>query len=93
VLSISNGFISLDDGRTLRYNEKIFNLTYLNIVKYFTEFHRGLCPPLVLVSYAVEFKFFKLAPSHHKPLPSFVQLPACLLVFPSFDEKHGARFW
>lgn len=78
---LSNGFISLDDGIMLCYNVKVFDLTYANIIKYFAEFHWGLYHPLVLLSYAIEFKFFQFNPAIYHATNLYLHLFNCLLVY------------
>ena len=60
---ISSGFISLDDGVMLYQNNKVFELSADNVKRYFSEFHWGLYHPLVLLSYALEYRFFNLTPA------------------------------
>ena len=92
---ISNGYISLDDNVMLVQNEKVFELSIAGIEKYFSGIHWGLYHPLVLLSYALEFKFFKLDPVVYHTTNLYLHLFNCLLVYWLFlllTEKNWKAF-
>lgn len=60
--SLGNQFVDWDDGEMIYDNPKITSLSWDNISTMFTSSHYGMYHPLVLVSYAVEYKYFGLNP-------------------------------
>ena len=79
--SLTNGFVSLDDGVMLYQNEKILGLSAGNVIKCFTEIHWGLYHPLVLLSYAIEFHFFGLNPAVYHATNLYLHFFNCVLVY------------
>lgn len=79
--SLQNGFVSLDDPVMLVENEKVFELSVDNLKRYFTEIHWGLYHPLVLVSYALEFRLFKLNPVVYHTTNLYLHLLNTFLVY------------
>jgi tetratricopeptide (TPR) repeat protein len=53
---LKNGFINLDDGSYIVENQGIREITYSNIKTWFTTFHQGNYYPLVLLTYALEYR-------------------------------------
>jgi len=60
--SLFNGFVNFDDGRDLLENETVRGFSAANIKKMFTEDHGACYAPLVPLSFAVEYTFFKYDP-------------------------------
>jgi tetratricopeptide (TPR) repeat protein len=60
--SLHNGFSNLDDDKLVYQNPHIMSLSHENLRVIFTSFHYFLYTPVVLLSYAIEFHFFKLNP-------------------------------
>jgi len=56
-------FVNYDDDKLVYQNPKITSLSPAAVKKIFTEDHVGLYHPLVLLSYALEYRFFKLDPA------------------------------
>jgi protein O-mannosyl-transferase len=56
------GFTNWDDQIMVTQNDKIATLNMNSLATYFTTFHERLYHPLVLITYALEFKFFGLNP-------------------------------
>lgn len=55
-------FVNYDDDKLIYQNPKITSLSPTAVKTFFTEDHVGLYHPLVLLSYALEYRFFKLDP-------------------------------
>jgi tetratricopeptide (TPR) repeat protein len=83
--SLLNGFSGLDDPGMLTHNTTIMSLSWQNIYHMFTTIHLGLYHPLVLISYAIEFHFFKFYPGIYHATNLFLHLMNCLLVFRLFS--------
>lgn len=79
--SLKNGFINYDDNVLVTNNIKIKALSAENIKSYFTSFTAYLYHPLVLLTYAVEYHFFKLNPFPYHAANLAFHLGSCLLVF------------
>ncbi|MBL7198477.1 MAG: tetratricopeptide repeat protein [Candidatus Omnitrophica bacterium] len=79
--SLQNGFVSWDDNVLVTENTLIRDLSWKKGAKIFTSFHHGLYHPLVLLSYAVEYKFFKLNPAVYHTTNLILHLFNSLLVF------------
>jgi tetratricopeptide (TPR) repeat protein len=56
-------FVNYDDDKMVYQNPKITSLSPAAIKTIFTEDHVGLYHPLVLLSYAIEYRFFQLDPA------------------------------
>lgn len=79
--SLKNGFINLDDPIYVTGNERITDLSLGGIKNIFTSFHHGLYKPLVLLSFAIEYHFFKLDPFIYHATNLALHLFNCVLVF------------
>ncbi|MFC2149638.1 tetratricopeptide repeat protein [Candidatus Auribacterota bacterium] len=78
---INNGFTNWDDDKQLTENPKITQLTWKNTGNYFIEAHDGLYHPLVLLSFAIEYHFFKFNPTPYHVTNLIFHLFNVLLVF------------
>jgi len=74
-------FVNLDDNLMVTENTKIISLSFQSIKNMFTTFHYGLYHPLVLLSYAIEYKFFGLNPHVYHTTNLILHLFNCILVF------------
>jgi len=79
--SLKNGFTNWDDDILLTGNKLIRNLSWQGLREVFTTPFYGLYHPLVLVSYALEYHFFKLNPLAYHTTNLTLHLINCLLVF------------
>jgi len=60
--SLKNEFTNWDDNEYVTENADIQNLSGRNIKKIFSSFYTGIYCPLTVLSYSVEYHFFKLNP-------------------------------
>jgi hypothetical protein len=90
--SLRNGFTNLDDNVLVTDNAMIMQLTPASVREIFTSFHSGLYHPLVLLSYAVEFRFFKLDPLPYHCTNLLLHLLNCALVFWLFRRIAGNQW-
>ena len=60
--AINSGFAELDDNIMIRKNYPVSHLNKKSISLLFTKRYHGLYHPLVTLSYAIEYKIFKLTP-------------------------------
>ena len=74
-------FVNWDDDRNIIDNTIIQSLTCKNIQKIFTSFFIGHYFPLTMLSYALEYHFFKLSPFPYHLNNLMLHLLNCLLVF------------
>jgi len=58
--SLNAGFSNWDDQIMITQNTKIMSMSWESVKVWFTSFHERLYHPIVLMSYAVEYHFFKL---------------------------------
>jgi tetratricopeptide (TPR) repeat protein len=79
--SLKNGFTNWDDDKMLTNNFKITALTPENLKAILTKPHWGLYHPIVLLSFAVEFHFFKLDPFPYHLTNLILHLINTALVF------------
>lgn len=79
--SLKNGFTNWDDDRMVTQNPKITSLSPGSIKTMFVSPHEGIYHPLVLLSYAVEYHFFKLDPRPYHLTNLVLHLANCGLVF------------
>ena len=76
--SLENDFVNWDDGAMVKENKKIQTLSLQN----FASFHKtSLYHPLVDLSYAIEYHFFKLTPLAYHTTNLILHMLNCLLVF------------
>lgn len=78
---LSAGFVNLDDPVMIVENPYITNLSLSNIKTIFTESYYKLYHPLVTLSYAVEYSFFKLDPYIYHLDNILIHLFNTLIVF------------
>jgi tetratricopeptide (TPR) repeat protein len=78
--SLHNDFTNLDDQVMVYENVKIMHLSLENIKTFFTSFHFGLYHPLVLLSYAIEFRLFGLYASAYHTTNLYLHVFNTLLV-------------
>jgi tetratricopeptide (TPR) repeat protein len=79
--SLKNNFVNWDDNVYVIENDAIRSLSWKKIKDIFTSFHEKNYHPLVLLSYALEYHFFKLNPLFYHLTNLILHLLNCLLVF------------
>lgn len=79
--SLRNGFTNYDDDLYVTENKAITDISLPNIKRIFTSFQLGLYKPLVMLSFALEYHFFKLNPFVYHFTNLTLHLINCLLVF------------
>jgi len=79
--SLFNGFNNYDDNLLVTENQKITALSWNNIKAIFGSFHEFLYHPLVLVSYAIEYRFFGLNPLAYHATNYALHIINALLAF------------
>jgi protein O-mannosyl-transferase len=79
--SLRNEIISWDDDVQIVNNNDIKELTFNNISKIFTNRYFGLYQPLNILSYALEYNFFKLNPLPYHTDNLIIHLLNVILVF------------
>jgi len=79
--SLSNGFVDWDDPEYVYENVSIRTLSPHNIGLFFTQAYVGSYCPLVMLSYAAEYHFFKLDPRAYHATNYCLHLLMTLLVF------------
>jgi tetratricopeptide (TPR) repeat protein len=90
--TLRNEFTNFDDDVLVTGNAMITQLTPGSVREIFTSFSSGLYHPLVLLSYAVEFKFFKLDPLAYHCTNLLLHLLNCVLVFWLFKRVAGNKW-
>ena len=78
---LKNGFTNWDDDLLVTQNPTIRSLSWNNIQKMFTSFHFAHYHPLVLVSFALEYRFFKSDPRVYHTTNILLHITSALLVF------------
>lgn len=79
--SLKNSFTNWDDEFYISQNPDVKNLSLKGIAKLFTTTKLGLYTPLVSISFALEYHFFKLDPAAYHTTNLILHLMNCLLVF------------
>jgi len=80
--TLLNGWVDLDDDIYILENSLIRELSWQGIKKMFTTFHiNGSYNPLVLISWAIDYRFVDLAPWLYHLTNLFLHLGVVLLVF------------
>lgn len=79
--SLKNGFTVWDDPHYVTDNLLIKNFSFSAAGKIITSFHCHLYKPLVLLSFLLEYHFFKLDPFGYHMVSLIIHLLNCLLVF------------
>lgn len=87
---LKNGFTNCDDDRMLTQNEKIRSLSWGSVKKMFAEPHDTIYQPLVLLSYAVEYRFSRLDPASYHATNLALHLINTALVFLIIIKLCGA---
>lgn len=76
-----NGFTNWDDDIYVTKNTIIKNLSWGNLKKIFTSFILGNYHPVTLLSFAIEYNFFKLKPADYHMTNLILHMINCILVF------------
>ncbi len=79
--TLFNGFIEWDDPVYVTENDAVSNFSAQNIKKAFTCSFGGCYCPLVIMSHAVEYRFFKLDPFIYHLTNYLLHISVSLLVF------------
>ncbi len=79
--SLKNGFVNFDDSSYVVKNENIQSFSWNNIYKVFSFFYFGNYHPLTLLSYSLDYHFFKLKPLGYHITNLTLYLLSCILVF------------
>src|SRR3989338_7954965 len=79
--SLYNGFTNWDDGRYVTENPLIRDLSLENTGRIFSSLHHNMYKPLTLLSYSIEYHFFKLDPLGYHTTNLLFHLLNCVLVF------------
>jgi tetratricopeptide (TPR) repeat protein len=79
--SLKNDFINWDDPQYVTENKTITELSWRNIKTIYSSFYMGHYHPLTLLSYALEYRFFKLNPFAYHLTNLILHLLNTLLVF------------
>lgn len=79
--SLKNGFVNWDDDIYVTGNPLIRDSSFKGIIKIFTTLLRGIYKPIALLSFAIEYRFFKLNPAIYHTTNLILHLINCLLVF------------
>jgi protein O-mannosyl-transferase len=79
--SLSNGFTNWDDEAMVTDNWMIKNLSGETVIRFFTTIHQNLYQPIVLLSFSIEYYFFKLDPRPYHTTNLILHLLNCALVF------------
>jgi protein O-mannosyl-transferase len=78
---LKSHFINWDDGLYVTENTVIQNLSFHNVKKIFTSYFGSNYLPLTMLSYSLEYRFFKLDPFGYHLTNLILHLLNCLLVF------------
>lgn len=89
--ALKNGF-NYDDDLYLRENSFIRSLSFHNCKKIFTSFFVGNYQPLSILTYSLEYNFFRLNPFSYHITNLILHLLNCLLVFWLFYLLGGSFF-
>lgn len=89
---LTAGFTNWDDQIMIYQNTKIMSLSWSNIVTFFTSFHERLYHPLVLLSYAVEYRLAGMNPHVFHATSYGLHILNTLLVFWFLNLLTGSNF-
>jgi len=89
---LRNDFVNLDDHRYVTENRLIMDLSWKNIKSILSQFHAGHYHPLTLLSFSLEFHFFKLNPLAYHTTNLLLHLLNSLLVFWLIRWLKGSLF-
>jgi protein O-mannosyl-transferase len=81
VPSLKNDFTNFDDDKYVVDNNSIRKIAPENIKEIFSSFYMGNYQPLAILSYSLEYKFFKLNPTPYHITNLAIHLFNCILVF------------
>lgn len=84
--ALSANFINLDDTAMVINNQYIRDLSIDNVIDVFSNYHYRLYHPIVTISYAVEYYFFKLDPFVYHVNNILLHLLNVFLVFFIFQR-------
>ncbi len=84
--SLRNDFTNWDDQVVVLKNPLIRDLSASNLLRFFWEIPQDVYKPLVLISYALEYRFFDLQPRVYHATNLFFHLLNVLLVFGLFSS-------
>ncbi|MCJ7633705.1 tetratricopeptide repeat protein [Candidatus Bathyarchaeota archaeon] len=79
--SINNGFTNWDDDQHVTENILIRKLSWANIGKMFTSYYVGAYIPMTILTYSLEYQFFKFNTKTYHLTNLAFHLLNCLLVF------------
>ena len=79
--SLKNDFVNWDDDRYVIENNLIKSLSLGNIKNIFTTFYMGNYHPLTILSYALDYRFFKLRPFGYHLTNLLLHLSNCIFTF------------
>lgn len=79
--SLKNGFTGWDDDLLVTENSAIRDLSWHNIKTIFTSFYTGAYIPLTMLSYSLEYHFFKLNPRVYHTTNLIIHLLVGVLAF------------
>ncbi|MFZ4707794.1 MAG: tetratricopeptide repeat protein [Bacteroidales bacterium] len=83
---LKNGFLNWDDVAYVLYNPDITQLDFKTISHYFSSYFYGNYHPFTMVSYTLEYSFFKEEPLGYHVVSLLMHLANTLLVFVLFDK-------
>ena len=89
---LRNDFVNLDDHRYVTENRLIMDLSWKSIKSILSQFHAGHYHPLTLLSFSLEFHFFKLNPLAYHTTNLLLHLINSLLVFWLIRWLKGSLF-
>jgi hypothetical protein len=78
---LKNGFVNWDDDMYVTENSAIQDFSLHGVKDIFTSFFFGNYQPVTMLSYLIEYKFFKLNPFGYHLTNLILHLLNCLLVF------------
>lgn len=79
--ALSANFVNLDDTAMVTINQYIKDLSISNIISIFSNYHYRMYHPIVTLSYAIEYYFFKLDPFIYHFINIILHLLNTFLVF------------
>jgi len=79
--SIKAGFINWDDNEYVTENPDIRSLSFDNIKKISSSFYVGCYLPITMLSYSIEYHYYKLDPHIYHSVNLILHLINCLLVY------------
>ena len=79
--SIKSGFINWDDNEYVTENPDIRSLSFDNIKKINSSFYVGCYLPVTMLSYSIEYHYYKLDPHIYHSVNLILHLINCILVY------------